>query len=276
MKPGDTTLRRAHPCAPLEPADRRRLVEENLDLLAIVARRIVQSLPRSVEAEELYADGYVGLVDASEKFDPARHTQFRTYAPRRIHGAMVDGIRDRDPAPRLHRERIKQLGEASAGFVARWGREPDLDNPEDVARLREITGATAATLRGWAKEARAREPWRESLTTDLRLTRSKCRDTTSGNVLAARRLDPAVERSARGELRELLPGLSRDLRMILELCIFDGIPQQDAAEAIGLSQSRISQMVRELQELIRDHVEARDGDLQRRHSPQTNSTGEDR
>jgi RNA polymerase sigma factor FliA len=34
----------------------------------------------------------IGLVEALDRFDPARGVQFRTFAARRMHGAILDGL----------------------------------------------------------------------------------------------------------------------------------------------------------------------------------------
>lgn len=62
-------------------------------------------LPKSVDLDDLISDGSIGLQQVVESFDPDRGVKFGTYAPRRIRGAMLDGLRNRDWVPRLARER---------------------------------------------------------------------------------------------------------------------------------------------------------------------------
>lgn len=52
--------------------------------------------------------GAQGLIHAVERFEPARGWTFTTFATRRVRGAIMDGIREIDPAPRLMRTRQKK------------------------------------------------------------------------------------------------------------------------------------------------------------------------
>jgi RNA polymerase sigma factor for flagellar operon FliA len=81
------------------------LAEHYNDLVQRVATAFHAKLPACVEIGDLHATGAIGLMDAIAKYDPARNVKFETYAPRRIHGAMVDGLRDLDWVPRLVRQR---------------------------------------------------------------------------------------------------------------------------------------------------------------------------
>jgi len=64
-------------------------------------------LPAIVEIGDLVHDGVVGLLESRRRFDPSRGVDFRTYAAYRIRGAMLDGLRARDPLPRGVRRALK-------------------------------------------------------------------------------------------------------------------------------------------------------------------------
>src|SRR5687768_4954092 len=103
--------------------ERRRLVEDNLDLLDIFAGRMAKGqrlLPE--EEEDLRQDGYFGLAAAAERFDQDLGVKFRTYAARRIFGAMLDARRDGDLISKQARTRIGKLNTAIDAFRARRGR----------------------------------------------------------------------------------------------------------------------------------------------------------
>jgi len=80
------------------PEDRKELVEEHMYIVRIVASKIRKKLPPYIDFEfdDLMGYGYIGLVDAGIKFDESKGYKFRTYASRRIHGAIIDGIRKMD------------------------------------------------------------------------------------------------------------------------------------------------------------------------------------
>lgn len=87
---------------------RNLLIEQYLPLV-IKAAGVYNSTMKARgvwgELDDLIQDGSIGLSRAVELFDPERGLCFSTYANKRILGAMIDGIRDRDWVPRLARRR---------------------------------------------------------------------------------------------------------------------------------------------------------------------------
>ncbi|MGQ0550217.1 MAG: sigma-70 family RNA polymerase sigma factor [Armatimonadota bacterium] len=82
-------------------------VTDYLPLVGTIARALSRGLPPSVELDELINDGVIGLIEAARRYDPTRGVGFSTYAGHRIRGAMLDGLRVRDPLPRRIRRAHK-------------------------------------------------------------------------------------------------------------------------------------------------------------------------
>jgi len=69
----------------------RKLVQDNLGLVAVHLRRYVSNLAqprRDREWEDLFQEGCLGLVNAAERFDPDRGIPFAAFALPRIHNAV--------------------------------------------------------------------------------------------------------------------------------------------------------------------------------------------
>ena len=94
-------------------------------LVKFVAGRLRSTMPAHVEQGDLVSDGVIGLIDAVEKFDPARGHQFQKYAVPRIHGAIIDGLRAADWVPRSTRAQIRALERAAADLGDPAGSAPD-------------------------------------------------------------------------------------------------------------------------------------------------------
>ena len=75
---------------------RDKLVMEHVGLVKIMAGRLANRLPSQVEVSELISVGVLGLIDAAGRFEPSMGVPFGGYARRRIHGAMLDALRDLD------------------------------------------------------------------------------------------------------------------------------------------------------------------------------------
>ncbi len=82
-------------------------VETLLPLVYAIARTVGRTLPPVVELADLVHDGVLGLLESTRRFDPSRGVDFRTYAGYRIRGAILDGLRARDPLPRSLRRALK-------------------------------------------------------------------------------------------------------------------------------------------------------------------------
>jgi RNA polymerase sigma factor (sigma-70 family) len=78
------------------------LVEDHVGFARALARRLGGLLPGHADREALESDAMYGLLLAARSFDPARGATFATYASRRIHGAMLDGLRERRGCGRNH------------------------------------------------------------------------------------------------------------------------------------------------------------------------------
>lgn len=129
-------------------ADRERLILEHLPQVRLIARRIHERLPESVSLDDLISNGVVGLIAAVDKFDPAQNVQLKTYAEHKIRGAILDGLREMDWAPKNKRRRAKQIEAVIALLEQRLGRAPA---EEEIARELKIT---VEEYRQWLYEIR--------------------------------------------------------------------------------------------------------------------------
>jgi RNA polymerase sigma factor for flagellar operon FliA len=66
-------------------------------------------MPHNVEFDDLVSYGTFGLLDAIEKYNPAKEVKFKTYAMTRVRGAIFDELRTIDWIPRSIRQKAKRL-----------------------------------------------------------------------------------------------------------------------------------------------------------------------
>ena len=84
---------------------RDAFIRQYMPLVKYVAGKVSVGLPGSVEFDDLVGYGQFGLLDAIEKFDPAKNVKFKTYAVTRIRGAIFDELRQLDWVPRSVRQK---------------------------------------------------------------------------------------------------------------------------------------------------------------------------
>src|SRR5947208_12249347 len=105
-------------------AARDQLIIHYSPLVKYVASRVATGLPASVEQADLVSYGIFGLIDALDKFDPAREIKFETYAIPRIRGAIIDELRALDWVPRSVRFKAREVEKANAELESRLKRAP--------------------------------------------------------------------------------------------------------------------------------------------------------
>jgi RNA polymerase sigma factor for flagellar operon FliA len=105
-------------------ADRERLILEHLPQVRLIARRIHERLPDNVSLDDLISTGVIGLIAAVDNFDPSHGVQLKTYAEHKIRGAILDGLREMDWAPKNKRRRAKQIEAAIASLEQQLRRVP--------------------------------------------------------------------------------------------------------------------------------------------------------
>ena len=93
-----------------------------MPLVEALAYKLMHHVPKHVERSDIVSEGYIGLVEASRRFDPSRGNKFETFARNRIHGAMVDWLRSLDPLPRSARDEVKKIEAAERVLTKEHGR----------------------------------------------------------------------------------------------------------------------------------------------------------
>jgi RNA polymerase sigma factor FliA len=211
---------------------RDRLVMEHVGLVRALAGRLAHRVPSQVEVSELISVGVLGLIDAASRFKPSLGVPFDAFARRRIHGAMLDALRDLDWAPRS----VRKLGRTMDGTVARLrhelGREPQ---EKEIAGALNVNDAEYGRMLDQLKTA------------ELATIRQATSEDGTNSLEVA--IDPGegpYARLERQELREFLAEAITELpereRHILALYYHEELTLAEIGEVIGVGESRVSQL----------------------------------
>jgi RNA polymerase sigma factor for flagellar operon FliA len=109
---------------PVSTETRDALILEHLPQVRMIARRIHERLPGNVSIDDLISTGTLGLIAAIDNFDPRENVKLKTYAEYRIRGAILDGLRSLDWAPREKRKMSRRMEAAISAAEQRVGRAP--------------------------------------------------------------------------------------------------------------------------------------------------------
>jgi RNA polymerase sigma factor for flagellar operon FliA len=207
---------------------------ECLPMVSRIARRIHRRLPPSVDFEEVYSAGVVGLMESSLKFDPAKNIPFASFAQFRVQGAILDSLRKADWAPRSLRRRGRVMDETIQALSLRLGRSPFTD---EVAAEMEMSLKTCQQLQG------------ELAGLDTGLPKWACEEDFHGEALdqiPSQSEDDPLLHCLRNQTRERLAKAIEELpereRLVLTLCYFEELNRDEIAMALGVSETRVHQI----------------------------------
>ena len=99
------------------------LVMRHAELVKRIAYHLAGRLPASVEVDDLIQAGMLGLLEAAANYSEGRGASFETYAGIRIRGAMLDGLRKLDWAPRSVHRKARAVAKAIRELESEYGRE---------------------------------------------------------------------------------------------------------------------------------------------------------
>lgn len=200
------------------------LMETNAGLVRALAFRF---RGRGAEYEDLVQIGSIGMLKAIRSFDVERGTAFSTYAVPLIVGEIRRFLRD-DGLIKVGR-RQKKLGasllHARQQFITEQGREPQI---HELAQQFGLTDAEAAlALEALTPVHSISEP-----------SGDDDNDFSLEKVLSGE--DPIERRTDQLALKEAIDALPELWRKILFYRYFREYSQQNTADALGLTQVKIS------------------------------------
>jgi RNA polymerase sigma factor for flagellar operon FliA len=229
--------------------ERERLILEHLPQVRLIARRIHERLPESVNLDDLISTGTLGLIAAIDRFDPTQNVKLKTYAEYKIRGAILDSLRGLDWAPRQQRKRSKLIEAAICAAEQRLHRTP---TEEEIAQqlglgleayhewLVEIRGVNLGSLEAVSPDGEGRsllkyisddqENWPSRL-----LERSELQ----------RLLADAIEKMPRTE------------RIVISLYYHEELTLREISKVVNLHESRVSQLKSQAILRLRSYLEKR-------------------
>lgn len=229
--------------------ERERLILEHLPQVRLIARRIHERLPESVNLEDLISTGTIGLIAAIDRFDPGHNVKLKTYAEYKIRGAILDSLRGLDWAPRQQRKRTKQIEAAICAIEQRVHRSPSED---EIAR--EL-GLTIEEYHEWLVDIRG---------VNLGSLETASQDDDGRDLLKyisddeenwpSRLLEKSELQRLLAEAIEKMPYTEK---VVLSLYYHEELTLREIAKIVNLHESRVSQLKSQAILRLRSYIEKR-------------------
>jgi RNA polymerase sigma factor for flagellar operon FliA len=213
---------------------RNTLIEHHMPLVRSIAERVLQTLPKSIDVDDLSSAGTFGLMDAINGFDLSRGIKFKTYCTTRIRGSILDELRSQDWVPRLVRLKAHRLDRAIRQLEGELGRAP---NQHEVARA---LGISLEELQAHEAEADAKtifslsEKWDDG---------DEDQEMEKVEILADRKAVDPVETIQQSDALEMITSsLTKKERLIVLMYYYEGLTMREIGEIMELTESRVCQI----------------------------------
>jgi RNA polymerase sigma factor FliA len=245
--------RRPPPMVAPAPAVADDVIRQHLPLVRRVVQRLAPRRPAQVSVDDLVSWGIEGLLDALQKYDPAKQAAFTTYAQFRIRGAILDRVRGQDWVSRGTRQKAALLERTYRMLEHKLGRP---------AAEEEVAAALGMSLD--ALHTMLTELGRTTLFSldDLGLGPNQERFHPEV-LLASDGADPfhaVIARERVDLVAQAIARLPDKERMVVALYYHEGVTMKEAGEALGVTESRVSQLhsqaLLRLRGLLREHFGA--------------------
>lgn len=221
-------------------------VRTYLPLVRQVVQRMLPRKPAEVAAEDLISWGTVGLLDAMRKYDCKREAAFPTYAQYRIRGSILDYLRRCDWLPRSARQKSHDIEDATIRLERKLGRTPGAD---------EIAAEMKMSLDEYARTVASVGTAPMIPAGDVAFGRNE--DGFSPEDVVPDGGDQGPMRKVlRKERVEILAKAIEQLpdkeRIVVSFYYFEGLTMREMADALHLTEGRISQLHSQAMARMRD------------------------
>ena len=220
-----------------------QLVERYAPLVKKIAYHLLARLPAGIHIDDIIQTGLIGLLDASKHYDPRQGAQFETYATIRIRGAMLDEVRRSDWAPKSVHKKTRDLTAAMQEIERRTGRDP-----RDIEVAQEMGIALDEYYQILKDSNSCRMLSFDDLETD---------DTQSLGIFEDRQsnvVSELVDEEFQQQLSQAISELPEREKMVMSLYYDTEMNLKEVGLLVGVSESRVSQLLSQAQFRLRSKI----------------------
>jgi len=212
-------------------------IKKYAPLVKYVAGKVAVGMPHNVEFDDLVSYGTFGLLDAIEKYNPAKEVKFKTYAMTRVRGAIFDELRTIDWIPRSIRQKAKQVEKIIVELENKLGRtvedeeialELDIPIDEFYLLVSKISGTSLVSLN---------DVWHGNDDSDELSFLETIESPSNMNP------DVMVEREEiKNLIIESIKKLPEKEKKVIVLYYYEDLTLKEIGEVLEVTESRVSQL----------------------------------
>lgn len=218
-----------------------KLIEDNVPFAERIVRMTVKMFPSHVDRDDLLGVGYLGLVEAAQRFDPEKGVKFETWAELRIRGAVLDYARKQDALSRGERKEAKKLVETTEKLFLKLNRQPTVF---EIATDLQWPVGKVQDVQLDIKKAQTSSLEQKSFTGENQgetSTENSLRETFAIDTMLLPDAIVAEEEMVEF-LRRGVDSLEERDQLVIKGLFFENRSMKDVAEECGVSVSRVAQI----------------------------------
>lgn len=223
-----------------------KLVTSHMNLVRKIAWHMHGRVGRIVEIDDLLQVGYIGLVDASQRYVPKAGVSFAAYAKIRIRGSIVDYLRSNSSMCRATIAMHQKVKAATARLEQELMRAPTV--PEMAATME----MTVSEYEDWQTQFATRQ------LSSLDEVYSDHSMLFQSNAISAE--DKVQTDELKGLLRAALGDLPEREALVLQLYYVEELNIYEIADILGVTTGRVSQIKKAAVERLRIGIAHRQGE----------------
>ncbi|WP_187934805.1 RNA polymerase sigma factor FliA [Helicobacter pylori] len=210
------------------------LAIQYLPAVRAMAFRLKERLPSSIDFNDLVSIGTEELIKLARRYESALNDSFWGYAKTRVNGAMLDYLRSLDVISRSNRKLIKSIDAEITKHLNEHGKEPS------DAYLAEVLGENIEKIR----EAKTASDIYALVPIDEQFNAIE-QDEITQKIEAEELLE---------HVQKVLNQMSEREQILIQLYYFEELNLSEIKEILGITESRISQIIKEVIKKVRQSL----------------------
>jgi len=226
---------------------RNVLIEKHMPLVKYISERLLLTLPKSIELDDLISAGVFGLMDAIDGFDIERGIKFKTYCTTRIRGSILDELRSQDWVPRLVRLKAHQITKTLKTLEMQHGREPT------SYEMAKSLGVSMDEYGNMLDESSPKivyylsDKWDENNDDESVEKVDMIEDKNS--------VDPVESMNQKDVLLSVTSTLSKKEKLIIIMYYYEGLTMREIGNILSLTESRVCQIHSNVMSKLKLHLD---------------------
>jgi RNA polymerase sigma factor for flagellar operon FliA len=232
-------------------AARNDIVMYYSSLVKFIAQRMRGTYKNYAQLDDVVNQGIISLIDAVEKFEPAKGFKFETFASIKVKGAIIDYIRSQDWVPRRLRKMSVDLDDAYNSLYSEFGRQP---TNQELAKALNITSEqldrVMESTYNFTLLSYEEVVWQKMSAMGEEPTTDSVEESPERKLM---------EKELREQLCAAVDSLNERERTVVSLYYYENLKLKEIADVLGVSESRVCQIhssaILKMRKRMKDYIE---------------------